>query len=355
MKIQKICLAAVVPLTAVLLLWKGGVIGAGVRTGIQLCGSVIIPSMFPFMMLSGFIARSGLLLSVSRLLEPVSMRLLRLPGCGMAVFLLSLIAGYPVGASLCGQMCADGLLQPEQAKRLCLYSCGAGPAFLVLAVGQGMLGSIRAGYLLLGAHLLAAVCTALLFARGTPVQTQPAALRRRQTGLPDAMVESVAAASSSMALICAFVLLFSGVVAILQSAGLPASVFCTVVSALEVSNGCVCLAQLDAALPCIAAAVGFGGFSVLCQILSVSKTARPRFRMLLLVRSVHAVCSLIFCQVFLWIFPSAQQAVQTGATVHRQVQVFSATPQFALALLLLCVVFLSAVYTRSTKRTVDFF
>ena len=122
MKIQKICLAAVVPLTAVLLLWKGGVIGAGIRTGIQLCGSVIIPSMFPFMMLSGFIARSGLLLSVSRLLEPVSMRLLRLPGCGMAVFLLSLIAGYPVGASLCGQMCADGLLQPEQAKRLCVYS-----------------------------------------------------------------------------------------------------------------------------------------------------------------------------------------------------------------------------------------
>ena len=53
---------------AALLAWPGAV-ATGVSRGLSICSSVIIPSLFPFLVLAGFLVRSGVSQSLGRRLE----------------------------------------------------------------------------------------------------------------------------------------------------------------------------------------------------------------------------------------------------------------------------------------------
>ena len=68
------------------------------RTGLQLCYNVIIPSLFPFFVLSSLVVELGLAGYVGRALEGVMRPLFRVPGSCASAVALGFIGGYPVGA-----------------------------------------------------------------------------------------------------------------------------------------------------------------------------------------------------------------------------------------------------------------
>ena len=73
-------------------------IGESVENSINRCMTLIIPSMFIFMCITSFITNSGLHRFLGRPLRFISEKLFRIPEEGLAVFILSMIAGYPAGA-----------------------------------------------------------------------------------------------------------------------------------------------------------------------------------------------------------------------------------------------------------------
>ena len=70
----------------------------GARSGIGYCLNILVPSLFPFMVLSTFLVKSGLSEQIGKVLGGVTRTLFRLPGCTAATILMSMIGGYPVGA-----------------------------------------------------------------------------------------------------------------------------------------------------------------------------------------------------------------------------------------------------------------
>ena len=68
------------------------------------CLTALVPSLFPFMVLSSFGVRSGAGEMLAKLLGPVTRTLFRLPAICGATLVLSFFGGYPAGArgvSLC--------------------------------------------------------------------------------------------------------------------------------------------------------------------------------------------------------------------------------------------------------------
>lgn len=65
---------------AALLVWPQAAAG-GVSRGLSICSSVIIPSLFPFLVLAGFLVRSGISAAIGRRLEGLTRALFGLPGC----------------------------------------------------------------------------------------------------------------------------------------------------------------------------------------------------------------------------------------------------------------------------------
>ena len=125
----------------------------GAVKGLLLSGRVIIPSLFPFTACVLFIMKSGGL-SLLDFANPFTKRVFRLSPQQFSLMLLSFIGGYPVGGKLLNEAVKSGKISKENAGIMLNYCVNAGPAFIVLAVGGGILGSKKIGYLLLLAHII---------------------------------------------------------------------------------------------------------------------------------------------------------------------------------------------------------
>ncbi len=108
----------------------------GASSGISYCLYTLVPSLFPFMVLSSFIIHSGISKFIGKLLQPVIQFLFYLPGSAGSVIIMSMIGGYPVGARGCMSLLEQGAITQKQAQRMLYFCVNAGPAFIISVVGS---------------------------------------------------------------------------------------------------------------------------------------------------------------------------------------------------------------------------
>ena len=190
----------------------------GLAQSVLYCLASLVPSLFPFMVLASFGVRSGAGEVLGKLLGPVTRRLFRLPRACGATVLLSFLGGYPAGARGVSLLLEQGKITREQAGRMLCFCVAPGAAFVVTFVGWGLLGSLRLGWLLFGAVTLSGLLLGLLTGLGKPVpQEPPPSPPEERAG---ALIRSVGDASSATVKMCGCILLFAGILAVLQGSGL---------------------------------------------------------------------------------------------------------------------------------------
>jgi sporulation integral membrane protein YlbJ len=283
----------------------------GVRQGLTLCGTAVIPSLFPFLVFCTFFVRSGLCATVGEKLSRPMRKLLRLPPVAAGAVLLGLCGGYPVGARMTAQLLEEGSVTRSQAQRMCLFCVAAGPAFVTGTVGASLLGSREAGWLLFGALTLANLTVGVLL-RFTDAEPQTMLPTIPRQPFARCFCEAVADAGGSMLSVCAWVLLFSGICAVLET--LPPSVSTPLVCVLEVTNGCRTGAANGLSLPVLAAILGFGGLSVHCQIFAALIEVRVNPLIFFLCRVTEGIIAMGAAYIFLMITPM-QSAVFSSSDV----------------------------------------
>ena len=83
--------------TLALMFWPQEAMEAA-REGLRLCYNVILPSLFPFFVLSALVVDLGLAGYIGRALEGIMRPLFNVPGACASAFALGFVGGYPVGA-----------------------------------------------------------------------------------------------------------------------------------------------------------------------------------------------------------------------------------------------------------------
>lgn len=269
---------------------------SGAARGLALCGQVLIPSLFPFLVIGGVLIRSGIAAAVGRRWEGIPRRLFGLPGCCAAGILMAFAGGYPTGAAAVAALRKQGDITPDEGKRMMRFCVAGGPGFVVNAVGAGITGYSQWGWILFGAQLLSALLIGIV--------TVPAAARRAvtsrriaapKTGIAAAFTGAVGAAGETMLAMCGFVVVFSAVLSLIDAMGVTARLPHGGLAALpacllEVTAGCVAAAHSGAAAPFLLGfTVCFGGFSVHCQIAAILKDSGVFTTEFFLFRLVHGV------------------------------------------------------------------
>ena len=265
---------------------------AAVREGMALCANVVVPSLFPFFVLASLVVELGLSRCLGRLLHPIMAPLFRVNGACAAALALGFVGGYPVGARTAIQLYQQGQCSKTEAERLLAFCNNSGPAFILGAVGAGVLGSGRAGLALYLCHMAASLMVGLLFRFYRPGEG-PSSPRRmgerfQAVSFSAAFPRSVTGAMTSSLNICAFILCFSVVVRLLTLSGLlgaaaqllsslppplalpPAWSRRLLVGALELSSGVYSLTDgsLTGRLSMAAFMLGWAGVSVHLQVLA---------------------------------------------------------------------------------------
>ena len=219
--------AALLCATLALLLYPSDAIQAA-KDGLLLCYNVIIPSLFPFFVLSSLVVELGLAGYLGRLLEGIMRPVFNVSGACACAFALGFIGGYPVGAKTAIRLYETGMCTKTEAERLLAFCNNSGPAFILGVVGAGVFASSRVGVLLYLAHAAASVCIGVLFrfykagprSAAGEMRPQPRFEARRFTA---AFTGSIQNSFRSTLNICAFVVFFTVAIKLLFLSGfLPA-------------------------------------------------------------------------------------------------------------------------------------
>lgn len=315
----------------------------GARTGLTLCGDTVIPSLFPFLVLSAFIIKSGIADRLGRFFEPMTRKIFRLPGSTATALILGAVGGYPVGANAVAQLHKSGSLSKKDGERLLCFCINSSPAFIIGAVGAGFLGSVKAGILLYIVHLSASFAVGLVSnvaAKKHKNLPEPKHEHNEHENLSSAFVSSVTNSVRGTLSIAAYVVLFSSLTSLLNYTGFTAFISNFISSVLpvpgsdslfysravtgifEVTNGCAAAAGSYGmpALILTAVVLGWSGLSVQCQVMSMVKESGLSTQPFIITRLLHMLFSALFAWILFSIFPSAIPAFAPA------VQVFAYNP-----------------------------
>ncbi len=287
---------AAVGIFAALLIFPDAAADA-VRSGLEMCAGVIIPSLFPFFIATNLINELGVSRLFANALTPFGAKVLGISGHGVAAFIIGVTGGYPLGASYIAGLRKSSLIDGSEASRLLIFCNNSGPAFIIGAAGVGIFSSVTVGFFLYAIHILSALTLGIILSPRAHYDIcyddEPAGAVPFSSAFTNAVKRSADAIIS----VCAFIIAFSALGGILDSLDvLPAFAgrlsvlmgtelsWCRALAygILELGNGIGSMTGLDITplnLALAAFILGWGGLSVHFQTFSMVsgtdiKTAR---------------------------------------------------------------------------------
>lgn len=253
-------------LLLLIFLWQSELLTAATREALAFSANVILPSLFPFLVLSGLLteASRGISLPGGKCFR----RFFHLPEEGLLAFFLGALCGFPIGVKVTVDLYRDGALTKDEAARLAALSANTGPGFVIAGIGSTLFGDAEIGALLYAIQLVSALLLALIQARRTPPPSTP---RASLFAMPKFSFSDLLYRASLSLLGITGITVFFGILAAFPAHLLPPSIAACLTAILEVGNGAKAASALSLGFgaPLASFAVSFSGISVLMQSTSL--------------------------------------------------------------------------------------
>ena len=104
---------------------------AASRRGLNLWFGTLVPTLLPFLILSGFLIHTGLVHIPASLLAPVFGRLFGVSPLGSYACFIGFLCGFPMGAKVLADLTRNGRMAPEEASYLLGFINNVSPSFVI--------------------------------------------------------------------------------------------------------------------------------------------------------------------------------------------------------------------------------
>lgn len=258
------------------------------RKGISLWLTDVLPALLPFFICANFLQNIGAV---------------QIFKSGAFPFAMSVLSGYPIGAKIVGDLRRGGEISLTEAKRLMSFCNTSGPAFMVGAVGAGMLGSEALGSIIAISHYTGAIVNGILYTRLLGRDACTASLKKLpvKKGLQELFTDAILASFRSLGIILAYIVLFMFLTDMFEISGVFSAMENQEARALvkgffEMTVGCNAVAEC-AAISESAKAVfcswimSWGGLSVMGQTMSMLSGTGVSFGFLFVSKMTHGLFS----------------------------------------------------------------
>lgn len=292
------------------------------RRGMRICFDTLVPSLFPFMVISELLVRSGACEPISRLMRQPMEALFGISGECASALLLGIVCGFPVGAKAASSLYSRGDISKKDCENLLSFCNFPSAPFVIFAVGEGMFGSKNVGILLYCTVLFSGLLYGILFRhkgrKSDNIKGSEAGFSNENT--LSLFASSVVSASASVISVCAFVTFFTCIVGCISSllgADSNSPLRALLFSFFELTSGCAACTSIDQprlALILAAAACGWSGLSVFLQIYSLTRTEGESLSLVPYIRA-KVFCALICASVtaiFTYLIPSFTEKINVA-------------------------------------------
>ncbi len=251
-------------ISAIMIIMKQALVKNAIEMSLKICISTIIPSVFPFMILSDYLICN---FTISNDSKPSRLlcKLFSINPSGLLPFLIGNICGFPLGAQMATKLYEKKHMKREEYERLIPLCSNPSLAFIISGVGMGMRGSLKEGLVLYISVVLSTIVTGVIWRNKNSASYFHGISEDRSFS----MTESIRSAAMSSIYISTYIVFFSILIALVKSLGMPKLVTLAVASFLEIGNAASIISQADIgylSLPLTAFSLAFSGLSVYMQI-----------------------------------------------------------------------------------------
>lgn len=293
--------------------------------GINLWIFVVMPSLFPFFIISDLLIALKIPENIARLFAPIARFLFNTSGYGAYVFIMSIFSGYPSGAKITRELIEANKITDAEGQKILSFSSTSGPLFIIGAVGAGMLKSTHAGYIIFICHVLGAIVNGILLNFFTKRNSTLKEVSNKTHTLynnsspGNLMSSAIANSLYTSGFIGGYIILFSVIIALLDKIAffsvitniigiaIPSSVSwllgIVAKTSLEISNGCKIISSLscqyELKLILCSFIIAFSGFSIIGQVGSIINKTKINLKAYILYKLNHGVISSALCYLLL--------------------------------------------------------
>ncbi len=301
-KLSNICKTAAFLLSIYLLICYGGLFREGILSGFTLCITVVIPSLFTFIVFSTFIVNTNFFVILKDFIPIIFTRLFKMNKAEFLSFLISLIGGYPSGAKLLGEMSQNDEITKKRAAELMPFFISAGPAFIITGIGLSFYNSSVVGFILFSAHTISSLALPIIFLKSGDNDRR---YTKKSGSIADKFVFSISSCSSAVIAMTGFIIFFGAILnTALHLLNLDDISYSILSLLLEITSGCHFVYQnlpINAALLSITAGLSFSSISILMQAKFLCSNSYINIKKLLFIRIAHAILSTSICYFLLQI------------------------------------------------------
>ena len=252
-------------------------------SGIKLCGKVLIPTLFPMMVLTGIAIRSGVLSYLASLGDKLFRPLFGIDGKYAVSFIIGVFGSAPTGAMAVKSLTDVGKDDDAAASGLLLSSV-VSFGFIYSVVGIKFLDNARRGVALFIFQILSVMITAAFLRPKKTVGCSRTPPITKPEKMSSAVASSIRDASVNMLSVCGSVVFFSALSGIFASRPVKESLKLFICPFFELASGLQYLSgrfSPDVVFLLASSAVGWSGLSMIFQSLSVADGKIPTYKYIL--------------------------------------------------------------------------
>lgn len=307
-----------------------------VKKGLELWANSVVPSLFPFFVATELLMHTNIVNELGNIFNFIMKPLFNINGQGSFAFVMGIISGYPVGAKIAANFRKNNICSKEECERLLSFTNNSGPLFIIGTVGISMFGNSTIGILLFITHFLASITVGIIFrfwkykkrnknfSEQSNLETKTAPISFSNLG--EIMAESITSSLSTIFMIGGFVVIFSSIISILNSSGicnLAILIFSPIFNILnidasfipglftgffEITNGInlisnIRVKKISFNIIFTAFLLGFGGISVMLQVLSIISKTDLSCKPYVLGKILHGTIAAFYTYIFINFIP----------------------------------------------------
>ena len=302
-KTQKISVLFLCLFFMSILIIKSSYVSKAFSEGLYFGIKKVVPSLFPFIIATQILISSGGISVLTEMLEKrtsnIKININTITPC-----LIGLLCGFPIGAKCTRELYEQAKISKQEADVLLIGANCASPAFVISAIGEGMLNSKSTGVAIwLMCTSTSLLLTYFLLPKGKLAYKNSNHVSKNDKSNTNILTRSLTCAAASMIniimLIGMFYLLCKASIDILEYFNASNTIKASVAAIIEMCVGCKSACEY---LPehkdvLCAFSIGFGGLSTCFQVRAEAHTNAKITKYVI----SKLVCGLI-CAIFVFLY-----------------------------------------------------
>lgn len=240
-----------------------------VLDGLRLALKVIIPSVFPFLLITDLFTNNISVEKISPIRKAFE-KLFGISGYAASTFLCGVLCGFPIGAKMSIELYKNGIISKYECERLMSFCNNASPAYVIFVIGMTLRSSLYQGMALYLLMIFSAFFTGVILGTSKQKNIYKVFIYEQKYSF----VSSVQRSTEICISICGFITTFAIICGLIKRV-IKNKLLCGIlISFFEIGNASLFLSDLCIFRPCISFAltsfcISFSGISVIAQTQSI--------------------------------------------------------------------------------------